>query len=244
MATLLVVDDDPKIRKMLRRYLTGEGFTVFEADGGDAMRQVMLDQPVDLVLLDLQMPGDDGLFLAKEVRKTSNIGIIMITGKGAMVDRIVGLEMGADDYLPKPFHLREVLARVRSVLRRTGGATPVTESRSQMDEEAGSDGFFHFAGWTLDPGSRRLRSPEGSDVALTGAEYDLLLVFLKAPNVVLSRDALLDRLTGRDWTPYDRSIDTRVMRLRRKLQGVDGKLELIKTVRGAGYTFATPVSNS
>jgi len=236
-AKILVVDDDPRVRDLLSRYLDGEGFEVSTAEHGNAMRQHMANAAVDLVMLDLNLPDEDGLSLARELRTTTNVAIIMITGKGDPIDRVVGLEVGADDYIPKPFELREVLARIRAVLRRVAtGATvmPVTTSTE-------SPACFGFAGWQFDPAKRELRDPEGMTVSLSTGEFDLLAVFLRHPTRVLNRDQLLDLLRGQDWTPYDRSIDTQVGRLRKKIERDPGNPELIKTVRGVGYVFTAKV---
>ncbi|GHD61163.1 DNA-binding response regulator [Thalassobaculum fulvum] len=240
---VLVVDDEPRIRTMVRRYLTEEGLKVSEAGDGATMRQVLEQESVDLVLLDLVMPGEDGLSLAREIRRHSEIPIIMVTGKGDLIDRVVGLEAGADDYIAKPFHLREVLARIRTVSRRTRGpaapaapavAAPATETENNADTLA-------FEGWTLDVLRRDLRAPDGRPVPLTAAEFELLRVFLHHPNRVLSRDRLMDLAKGRDWAAYDRTIDTQVMRLRKKIEADPANPSLVKTVRGAGYLFAAAV---
>jgi two-component system, OmpR family, response regulator len=191
---------------------------------------------VDLVILDLMLPGEDGLTLARALREESDVGIIMLTGRGEMVDRIIGLEMGADDYLPKPFHLRELLARVKSVLRRV--STRAGERTAPMRTTA------RFAGWTLDLSSRELRSPAGREVRLTTGEFDLLAAFVNNANQVLSRDRLLDLARNREAGPFDRTIDVQVGRLRRKLEDDPQRPAMIKTVRGSGYIFTPPVEIS
>lgn len=236
-AEILVVDDDPRVRDLLSRYLDGEGFGVSCVDNGDAMRSHMAKAAVDLVVLDLNLPGKDGLSLARELRATSDIAIIMITGKGDPIDRVAGLEIGADDYIPKPFELREVLARIRAVLRRV--ATRSTEG--QVTTTVGSPECFGFAGWRFDPAKRELRNPKGEFVSLSTGEFDLLAAFLRHPMRVLNRDQLMDLLRGQEWTPFDRSIDTQVGRLRKKIERDPSNPELIKTVRGAGYLFAVDV---
>ncbi len=232
---ILVVDDDPRIRRMLKTYLEDEGFRVAEAEDGAAMRRHMRGQHFDLVLLDLVIPGDDGLSLMQEIRRGSDVPIIMITGKGDPIDRVVGLEAGADDYITKPFHLREVLARLRSVLRRAAANHAKAKTTAEA-EEPGQ--VFSFDGWQFDLTSRELRSPDGSEVPLTSGEFDLLAVFVTHPNRPLNRDQLMDMARDRDWTPFDRSIDTQVGRLRKKIERDPKRPALIKTVRGVGYVFA------
>ena len=237
MSRILVVDDDPRICRLLVRYLTGEGYAVATAADGVEARQVLHDQPHDLVLLDLQLPGEDGLTIARELRATSDIAIIMITGKGDVFDKVVGLEVGADDYVTKPFHLREVLARIKSVLRRS--AVPAAAEREAPAAPACET--VRFDRWQLELDTRRLLGPGGAEQPLTAAEFNLLAAFLRHPQRVLSRDQLLDMVAGRNWEPFDRSIDTQVRRLRRKIERAPDRPELIKTVRGAGYVFAAKV---
>ncbi|MFQ5973621.1 MAG: response regulator, partial [Alphaproteobacteria bacterium] len=235
---IVVVDDDPRVRDLLCRYLSEEGFRVSAAENGDALRRHMAGSRVDLVILDLVMPGEDGLTLARELRATSGVPIIMVTGKGDVVDRVVGLEMGADDYIAKPFHLREVLARVRTVLRRTAERV---DARSGERAEVGGDDVVRFSGWRLDLIGRELRDPDDVAVPLTTSEFNLLRAFVQRPNRPLDRDQLMDLLHDRDWTPFDRSIDTLVGRLRKKIEKDQRKPEIIKTVRGVGYVFAARV---
>ena len=232
---VLVVDDEPRIRTMLRRYLTGEGLRVTEAADGAGMRAALAADPPEVVLLDLALPGEDGLSLARELRRGSDIAIIMLTGKGDLIDRVVGLEAGADDYIVKPFELREVLARIRTVTRR---ARPTA---APAQAEPASE-VLEFEGWHLDMARRSLARADGPPVALTGGEFDLLAAFAQNPNQVLSRDRLMDLVKGREWASYDRAIDTQVTRLRKKVEGDPGAPALIKTVRGAGYVFAAKVS--
>ena len=233
---ILIVDDQQEICDVVQEYLTGEGYRVSTAHDGAGMRRAMAQGHVDLVILDLMLPGEDGLTLARSLRSESGIGIIILTGRGETVDRIIGLEMGADDYLPKPFHLRELLARVKSVLRRvqsrTGEPGQTTRSHAQ------------FAGWTLDLSSRELMSPAGEEVRLTTGEFDLLAAFVNNPNQVLSRDRLLDLARNREAGPFDRTIDVQVGRLRRKLEEDPQNPSLIKTVRGSGYIFTPTVDMS
>lgn len=238
---VLIVDDEPRIRTMLRRYLIEEGFKVSDAADGSAMRGVLEREAIHLVLLDLMMPGEDGLSLARYIRQRSDIPIIMLTGKGDLIDRVVGLEAGADDYITKPFELREVLARIRTVLRRARtGTTPAAPETAPVAETAGSQ-ILIFEGWRLDLVRRELQRPTGDLVPLTAGEFDLLRVFARNPNQVLSRDRLMDLVKGRDWAAYDRAIDTQVGRLRKKIELDPGDPMLIKTVRGGGYVFATMV---
>ncbi len=239
---ILIADDDPRIRTMLKRYLGGEGFVVSEAGDGPAVRAQFDRQPPDLVLLDLVMPGEDGLSLARHIRQRGRTPIIMLTGKGDVIDRVAGLEAGADDYIAKPFHLREVLARIRTVLRRAAPtadaagpppATPIAEAK---------DTPIAFAGFRLDPVRRELRRSSGELVGLTSGEYDLLCAFARRPNRVLSRNQLMDLAKGRDWAVNDRAIDAQVVRLRRKIERDPKNPELIKTVRGTGYVLAAAVA--
>ena len=188
---ILVVDDQKEICEVVQQYLASEGYRVSVANDGPGMRKVMAQGPVDLVILDLMLPGEDGLTLARELREQSSVGIIILTGRGETVDRIIGLEMGADDYLPKPFHLRELLARVKSVLRRAS-------MRSQKEQPGGTRSRARFAGWHLDLATRELVSPDGGEVLLTTGEFDLLDAFVNNANQVLSRDRLLDLARNRE----------------------------------------------
>ena len=233
---ILVVDDQQEICDVVEEYLTGEGYRVSTAHDGAGMRRALSQSPIDLVILDLMLPGEDGLALARALRSESAIGIIILTGRGETVDRIIGLEMGADDYLPKPFHLRELLARVKAVLRRAHdriGESP-QPARSRM----------RFAGWSLDLSSRELLSPTGEEVRLTTGEFDLLAAFVNNADQVLSRDRLLDLARNREAGPFDRTIDVQVGRLRRKLEDDPQIPTLIKTVRGSGYIFTPTVELS
>jgi two-component system OmpR family response regulator len=230
---ILVVDDQKEICEVVQEYLSSEGYRVSAATDGTGMRQVMAQNAVDLVILDLMLPGEDGLTLARWLRDQSDVGIIILTGRGETVDRIIGLEMGADDYLPKPFHLRELLARVKSVLRRA--------SQRTQEKPAAGRAKARFAGWNLDLATRELRSPTGGDVRLTTGEFDLLAAFVNNANQVLSRDRLLDLARNREAGPFDRTIDVQVGRLRRKLEDDPQQPTLIKTVRGTGYIFTPTV---
>ena len=215
---------------MLRRCLEDEGFRVSESENGENI-EATLRAGLDLVTLDLNLGRADGLSVARKIRQTSEVPIIMITGKGDMIDRIVGLELGADDYIAKPFHLREVLARIRSVLRRSAGTAP--------PPSAGS--VIRFDGFVLDPARRSLVAPDGSPIDLTTGEFDLLLLFCRNAHAVMDRDRIMDLLKGHDWAPNDRSIDNQVARLRKLIETDTRNPQLIKTVRGAGYCF-TPRS--
>lgn len=237
---ILVVDDEPRIRTMLRRYLVEEGFKVTEAADGSAMRAALEGGTIQLVLLDLMLPGEDGLSLARAIRQRSEIPVIMLTGKGDLIDRVVGLEAGADDYITKPFELREVLARIRTVLRRAPGSHQAADAPKSAAKSAGD--ILGFQGWRLDLVRREITDPAGRIVNLTAGEFDLLRVFAQHPNRVLSRAQLIELVKGRDWAAYDRAVDTQVGRLRKKLGSDAGGPELIKTVRGGGYVFAAVVT--
>lgn len=234
---ILVVDDEARIRTMLRRYLEGEGFKVSEAADGTAMRRVIEGEAVDLVLLDLMMPGEDGLSLARYIRQRGQTPIIMLTGKGELIDRVAGLEAGADDYVGKPFHLREILARIRTVLRRAQAPAAPAATEPSPD-------ILRFQGWQLDMLRRELRRPDGVMVPLTSGEFELLRVFATHANHVLNRDQLMELVKGREWEAYDRAIDTQIVRLRKKIETDPANPGLIKTVRGAGYVFAASVTRS
>ena len=234
---ILVVDDDREIRDLLGRYLSREGFRVSTAADGRALRQTLGDRAIDLVILDLMLPGDDGLTLCREIRAASVLPVIMLTAKGDDVDRIVGLEMGADDYLAKPFNPRELLARIKAVLRRAGEA-----GGGQAAAHGEPDGrAVTFDGWRLDLEKRELTNPAGVLVTLSTGEYGLLAAFTQRPGRVLSRDQLLDLVRGRDFQPFDRSIDVQVSRLRRKIEDDPREPRRIKTVRGGGYMFTPAV---
>ena len=231
---ILIVDDDPGVREMIAEYLTENGYEALQAESGDAMRQVLATRVPDVVLLDVRLGREDGLTLARYLRERYNVGIIMVTAAGDVVDRVVGLEVGADDYIAKPFDPRELRARLRSVMRRvqapaatrSGGAAP-TAGGQQVSVGA----------CTLDLASHRLLGPERQEIALTSMEFDLLKVFVEHPNQILSRDQLLNFTRNRDWQPFDRSIDIRIARLRRKIETDPDRPALIKTVRNAGYMY-------
>ena len=230
---ILIVDDDAEIRSLLRDYLERHGLRAEAVADGRAMRSKLQDGRFDLVILDLMLPGEDGLTLCRDLRAHSNVPVIMLTARGEDTDRIVGLEMGADDYVPKPFNPRELLARIKAVLRRAQSLPGAADLRTAKQ--------LRFAGWTLEFATRQLRSPTGVVTPLSGGEYRLLRVFLEHPNRVLSRDQLLDLTRGRDASPFDRSIDVQVGRLRRRLGDAPHESALIKTVRGEGYVLAVAV---
>lgn len=229
---MLIVDDDVEIRDLLSRFLAQHGLRTSTAGDGRQMEQRLRDGRFDLLVLDLMLPGEDGLSLCRRLRATSSLPIIMLTAVGEETDRIVGLEMGADDYVTKPFNPRELLARIKAVLRRASGVGQRTP---------GDVGRLTFDGWRLDVGRRELHSPDGLLVPLTGGELDLLIAFAEHPRRVLSRQQLLDLTRGRLAAPFDRSIDVQVSRLRRKIETDPAAPELIKTVRSGGYLFTPRV---
>lgn len=228
---ILIVDDDAEIRTLLGRYLKEHGYEVTSArDGIELREQLKLVTPT-LIVLDLMLPGPSGYDLCREIRQKSSIPILMLTARGEEADRIIGLELGADDYLAKPFSPRELLARIRAILRRANSGTQTVASDA---------GGYSFMGWQLDTGSHSLTTPEGEQIDLSGGEYDVLLALVEHPQRVLSRDQLLDLARHRLAGTFDRSIDVQISRLRRKLAAAGGH-ELIKTIRGAGYMFTSPV---
>jgi two-component system, OmpR family, response regulator len=236
---ILAVDDDESVRSLIIDYLTEQGLRVTGAKNGKEMQAALRTGDVDLVLLDVKLPGEDGFALAREIRHSSNVPIIMLTGQTHEVDRVLGLELGADDYLTKPFSPRELLARIKAVLRRYEvGAQAEGDPRSRRDNEIR---FYKFAGWELSTGTRKLISPEGKRVELTNGEYALLVTFLKSPRRVLSRDQLLESSRLHD-DIYDRSIDVQILRLRRKIESDANEPKLIRTERGAGYFFDADVA--
>ena len=227
-AHIAVVDDDEEVRGAVAEYLRRNGFSVSEADGAPALREVMASRPIDLAILDITMPGEDGLSLAREIRALGPAGIIMLTARNDDVDKIVGLEVGADDYVTKPYNSRELLARVKAVLRRarSEGAAPATlGAEVQMGK------------CRLNLTTHRLYDSEGVEVPLTAMEYDLLRTFAENPNRVLSRDQLLDLAHDKDMEAFDRSIDTRIARIRRKIEPDPTRPDCLRTVRGAGYLY-------
>jgi DNA-binding response OmpR family regulator len=235
---IVVVDDEQPVRTLLRNCFESEGFKVSEAGTSEELFRYIKAGHVDLITLDLTLASESGLEIARQLRASSQIPIIMVTGKGEVIDRVVGLEVGADDYIAKPFHLREMLARVRSVLRRTGGPAEGIAVRRALENEPS----YRFDGWEFDPAKRELRRPDGAPCRLTTAEFDLLAVLVKRPGRVLSRGAIMDLLKGHDWAANDRAIDSQISRLRKKLGG-DSE-SLLKTVRGIGYSFTATVTKS
>lgn len=233
---ILVVDDHQEIRTLLQRFLTDHEYRVTTASNGMEMKKRLQDAAIDLIVLDLMMPGEDGLTLCRNLRAESNIPVIMLTAMGEETDRIIGLEMGADDYLAKPFNPRELLARIKAVMRRMG--TMHEASRQELPQQ------LNFLGWTLRPASRELTDPQQTLVPLSTAEFTLLMAFVTRPGRVLSRDQLLDLARGREARAFDRAIDTLVSRLRRKLRDQPRNPQIIKTVRGGGYLFAATVENN
>ncbi|MGE0430129.1 response regulator [Hydrogenophaga sp.] len=233
---IAVLDDEVDITQLLANYLPAHGFRVSQTHDGDGLIRLMERDPADLVLLDLGLPGEDGLSVARRMRGQWQAGLIIVTGRGDAVDKIVGLEVGADDYVTKPFDLRELVARIKAVLRRMTTPAPSTPA-------PGNSRALCFAGWRLDIDARSLRDPQGLEVALTHGEFELLSSFARHPGRVLSRDFLLEHTRGREAAPFDRTIDVQVGRLRKKLQSPGGSTEIIKSVRGAGYILIPPVSH-
>ncbi len=232
---ILIVDDHREIRDLVSRALTKEGFRVSTAADGRAMQKILADGHIDLILLDLMLPGEDGLSLCRTLRAESNIPIIMLTAKGEEIDRVIGLEMGADDYLAKPFGSRELVARIKAVLRRS-------QERISKEGSEQRPNSYHFERWGLDTGTRALLRDDGVTVPLSTGEYDLLIALVERPQRVLNRDQLLDLARGRSAAGLDRSIDTQVSRLRKKLERDPADPQLIKTVWGGGYIFTPTVS--
>jgi two-component system OmpR family response regulator len=232
---ILIVDDHREIRDLVSRALSRDGFRVSTAADGQTMRKIMADNRIDLVLLDLMLPGEDGLALCRALRAGSDIPIIMLTAKGEEVDRVIGLEMGADDYLAKPFGSRELIARIKAVLRRS-------RDRISKEETGQRPSSYHFDRWGLDTGARELLRDDGVTVPLSTGEYDLLIALVERPQRVLNRDQLLDLARGRSAAGLDRSIDTQVSRLRKKLERDPADPKIIKTVWGGGYMFTPAVT--
>jgi len=230
---LLIVDDHHEIRELLQRFFVQHNYRVTVAKDGKEMKQCLSHAKVDLIVLDLMLPGEDGLTLCRDLRANSNIPIVMLTAMGDEMDKIIGLEMGADDYLAKPFNPRELLARIKAVFRRVNSLSTPVSSVNQ----------YHFAQWSIDVHKRELIDKEGVMVILSSAEFDLLRVFIDHPQRVLSRDQLLDLSKGRDGGVYDRAIDTLISRLRKKLEVDVKNPELIKTIWGGGYQFTCEVTH-
>ena len=229
---VVVVDDEDDLRDTVSDYLGMHGFEVRTAEDGVSLRRLLEDEHFDLAVLDINMPGEDGLSIARFLRETSDMGIVILTAAGETVDRIVGLEMGADDYLGKPFDPRELMARIKSVLRRR-------EAAGRMAQVSGDEGetVVRFGSCLLNLDAQKLFDETGQEITITAMEFDLLKVFAENANRVLNRDQLLELAHNRDWEPFDRSVDIRVMRLRRKIEADPAKPQVIKTVRGVGYMF-------
>lgn len=231
---ILIVEDDREIANLAARYLRGNACRVTLAGDGTEMDRALADARVDLIVLDLMLPGEDGLSLCRRLRGRSAVPILMLTAKAEEIDRIVGLEIGADDYLAKPFNPRELLARIRAILRRSGTEATEDEGVRRM----------HFVGWTLDVALRQVTGPEGARIAITGAEFDLLHALCLRPGRVLSRDQLLDLTQGRSAGPFERSIDVLVSRIRQKIERDSRNPEIIRTIRSGGYLFTPEVTRS
>lgn len=232
---ILIVEDDIASRSLLSSYLSKEGYKVSETESADDLCQRVEQEAIDLVLLDINLPGKDGLTLTRELRSVSSVGIILVTSKGDEIDRIVGLELGADDYVTKPFNPRELLVRAKNLLWR------VRDSQQARTREKTNSQQWHFEGWSVDANKRLLTAPSGLSERLPEGEYKLLISLLNAPGAILSRDQLMDAIHDREWTPNDRSVDVMVGRLRRKLGDNPANPHFILTAHGAGYMFACEV---
>ena len=231
---VLAVDDDPSVRQMITDYLTDNDLRVTALASGSEIDNVLSRDMIDLLVLDLRLPGEDGMQIARKLRQESNLPIIMLTGRKDEADRVMGLELGADDYLTKPFSPRELLARIRSLLRRSRASETVADGLAKIRG-------YRFAGWELNVRLRRLTTPSGDTIGLTNGEFNLLVAFLEAPQRILSRDHLLGRSRLHNDEVYDRSIDVQLGRLRKKMTVNDSYPELIRTERGAGYVFTAEV---
>ena len=236
---LAIVDDDVDITTLLANYLAGHGFRVTSLHSGRALMALMASDPPSLVLLDLGLPGEDGFVIARQLREHWRCGLVIVTGRGDAVDKVVGLEIGADDYVTKPFDMRELVARVKAVMRRIESAPAAAPAFAQATSTV-----LRFAGWQLDTAARRLESPQGAVVTLTSGEFDLLSAFATHPGRVLSRDFLLEQTRGREAAPFDRTIDVQVGRLRKKIEADPEDPQIIKSVRSAGYVFVPAVTTS
>ncbi|MGB2130331.1 MAG: two-component system response regulator TorR [Marinobacterium sp.] len=234
-AHILIVEDDLASRSLLVSYFENEGYRVSETDQADDLYDRIQQEGIDLILLDISLPGKDGLTVTRELRARSRVGIILVTSKGDEIDRIVGLELGADDYVTKPFNPRELLVRAKNLLWRIQSSAP--DSAEQTPARTGNKGYT-FEGWHLDPFKRQLTSPDGQQERLPEGEFKLLQTLAEHPGQVLSRDQLMDAIHDREWTPNDRSVDVLIGRLRRKLGDNPSNPQLILTAHGAGYMFA------
>lgn len=231
-ATILTVDDEAEIREMLHDFLSKRGYRVVVASSAEEARKLLETERVDLALLDITLPGESGLSLARYLREHHDLPIIMLTALDSVIDRIIGLEIGADDYIPKPFDPREVLARIKNVLRRT--EKPLVVTNPEM---------IPIGALTLDLGNQKLFAADGAEIPLTTGEFDLLKIFVSNPNRILSRDRILDLTQQRDWDPFDRSVDIRITRIRKKIEPHPDKPTFIKTIRGVGYQYVPSTEN-
>jgi len=238
---ILIVDDEPDIREIVGMMLEDAGFQVFTLPSGDGLVDLVTQEDIDLVVLDLGLPGADGLSLTRELKAKSDVGVVILSGRAETTEKIIGLEVGADDYLSKPFEPRELLARVRSVLRRLAAGA---KGGGEADAQPAESDAYAFNGWRLDALSRSLTDPEGREISLSSGEFNLLKALVEHPNRVLSRDQLLDLTHGLDTPAFDRSVDVQVVRLRKKIEPNPGKPEFIKTVRNAGYIFTAKVARA
>jgi len=240
---IAVLDDEVDITQLLANYLQSHGFRVTELHDGPSLMTLMGNDPADLVLLDLGLPGEDGFSIARRMRENWRCGLVIVTGRGDAVDKVVGLEVGADDYVTKPFDLRELVARVKAVLRRLApDDVSAAPSAAPTSAAPGISERLRFAGWQLDLAARSLTNPQGQNVPLTGGEFDLLSAFAQHPGRVLSRDFLLEKTRGREAAPFDRTIDVQVGRLRKKIEADADDPQIIKAVRGAGYILVPSVA--
>ncbi|BEP51720.1 MULTISPECIES: response regulator [Variovorax] len=240
---IAVLDDEIDITQLLANYLQSHGFRVTQLHNGPSLMALMDSDPADLVLLDLGLPGEDGFSIARRMRENWRCGLVIVTGRGDAVDKVVGLEVGADDYVTKPFDLRELVARVKAVLRRLApGDVPAVPAAAPGASAPGISDRLRFAGWQLDLAARSLTNPQGQNIPLTGGEFDLLCAFARHPGRVLSRDFLLEQTRGREAAPFDRTIDVQVGRLRKKIEADPDDPQIVKSVRGAGYILVPPVT--
>lgn len=241
---IAVLDDEIDITQLLANYLQSHGFRVTQLHNGPSLMTLMDSDPADLVLLDLGLPGEDGFSIARRMRENWRCGLVIVTGRGDAVDKVVGLEVGADDYVTKPFDLRELVARVKAVLRRLAPneASAAPAAATPASAAPGASDRLRFAAWQLDLAARSLTNPQGQNVPLTGGEFDLLCAFARHPGRVLSRDFLLEQTRGREAAPFDRTIDVQVGRLRKKIEADPDDPQIVKSVRGAGYILVPPVT--